>query len=218
VHNEVIFGICGTAGRKQDAERLSRNHFDAMCECVRVLLKQFNEGGYDVTTLAAGGAAFADHSAVTLYLNKEVPKLKLFFPCQFLGVDEGFDTTPSSDNERAKGYSTGDIANRLHARFSRKLGVNSLSELSIAIQQGAEVHVAKGFWARNALVAQSDILLAMTFGDREWVKPGSGTAHCVMTYLNRVKKHGFFDKSFHYNLQDGEIYMGCKAKTDPSSP
>jgi hypothetical protein len=162
--------------------------------------------------------------AVKLFLNKEVPKLKLFFPCQFLGMD-GFDVTPLTDHERQKGYSTGDTINRYHAKFSRKLGINSIGEINLALQQGAVAVVPKGgFYGRNALVAQSDILLAMTFGDHEWVKDGGkvgkdgkvtlgGTAHTVTTYLHRVKKYGFFDKSFHYDLNSGEIFAGARVKT-----
>lgn len=222
---DTTFSICGTAGRKDDANRLSKNHFDAMCECVRLLLQQFKESDYGVDTLVCGGAAWGDHCAVRLFLNKEIPKLKLFFPCQFLGGVVGFDPTPLNENERQKGYSTGEVANRYHARFSRKTGFNSLNDLERAVQQGAIAVVPKGgFFGRNALVAQSDIILAMTFGDREWVKDGNdvdkdgkaklgGTAHTVMTYLNRVKKYGFFDKSFHYDLNSGEIFYGARVKS-----
>lgn len=209
---DTTFAIVGTAGRKEDANRLSANHFKAMLECARLLLQQFKESDYGVDTLVSGGAAWADHVAVKLFLNKEVPNLKLFFPCQFLGQVAGFDPTPLNDHERQKGYSTGETANRLHARFTRKMGFNSLGELELAIQQGAKVFVPKGgFYGRNALVAQSDIILAMTFGEKEWLKDG-GTAHTVMTYLNRVKKKGFFDKSFHYDLNSGEIFAGARVR------
>jgi hypothetical protein len=126
----------------------------------------------------------------------------------------GFDPTPLNETERQKGYSTGEVANRYHARFSRKVGFNSLNDLERAIQQGATAVVPKGgFYGRNALVAQSDIILAMTFGEREWLKDG-GTAHTIKTYLNRVKKYGFFDKSFHYDLNSGEIFSGARFKEE----
>jgi len=222
---DTTFAIVGTTGRKEDASRLSKNHFEAMCECARLLLQQFKESDYGLDTLVSGGAAWADHVAVKLFLNKEIPKLKLFFPCQFLGGVVGFDPTPLNEHERQKGYSTGEVANRYHAAFTRKVGFNSLNDLEQAVQQGATVVVPKGgFFGRNALVAQSDIILAMTFGDKEWVKDGGGrdkegnpklggTAHTVMTYLNRVKKHGFFDKSFHYDLNSGEIFCGARVKS-----
>ncbi len=221
---DTTFAIVGTAGRKDDANRLSAKHFEAMCECAKLLLRRFNETDYGIDTLVSGGAAWADHVAVRLFLNKEVPKLKLFFPCQFLGPDIGFDPAPLNEYEKQKGYSTGDTANHLHAKFSRKINANSFREIQLAIQQGAMVSVVKGgFYGRNARIAESDILLAMTFGENEWVKDGGivdkdgkvklgGTAHTVTCYLNRVKKYGFFDKSFHYDLNSGGIFAGAKVK------
>jgi len=209
---DTTFAIVGTAGRGDDANRLSHKHFKAMCECARLLLRQLQETEYGIDTLVSGGAAWADHVAVKLFLNKEVPKLKLFFPCQFLGTMAGFDTNPLNDYERQKGYSTGEIANKYHAQFSRKINCNSLDELQQAIQMGAQVVVPKGgFYGRNALIAQSDVILAITFGKKEWIKDG-GTAHTIQTYLNRVKKYGFFDKSFHYDLNSGEIFAGARVK------
>lgn len=209
------FAIVGTAGRKDDAARLSRHHFNAMCECARLLLKQVAESGYGVDTVVSGGAAWADHVAVRLFLNKEVPKLKLFFPCQFLTESRQYDNLHVIvRGEEQTNWSPGGICNALHAKFSKTLGGNSLNDIFLAIQQGAETHVCKGFYARNAMVAQSDIILAMTFGDREWLKDG-GTAHTMQTYLNRVKNYGFFDKSFHYDLNSGEIFCGARVKTTP---
>ena len=209
---DVTFAIVGTAGRKDGASRLSKNHFEAMCECARQLLQQFNESDYNVNTLVSGGAAFADHVAVKLFLNKEIPRLKLFLPCPYLTEARQYDPTPVVSKEQ-KNWSPGEIANAYHNKFTRKVGFNSLTDILHAMEQGAEVHVAKGFYARNALVAQSDAILAMTFGDHEWVKDG-GTAHTVLTYLNRVRKYGFFDKSFHYDLNSGEIFCGARVRSE----
>lgn len=214
---DTTFAIVGTAGRRDDANRLSANHFQAMCECSRLLIKQFQESGYSVDTVVSGGAAWADHVAVKLFLGKEIPKLKLFFPCVFDMEMEMYTTsTISSKDNPNNRWSPGEIANNLHNRFSRKVGFNSLGEIFFAIKQGAETCVCKGFHARDAMVAQSDAILAMTFGDREWLKEG-GTAHTMMTYLNRVKKYGFFDKSFHYDLNSGDIFCGAKVHTEDIS-
>lgn len=208
---DTTFAIVGTAGRKDDAERLSVNHFEAMYECAFQLLKQFEESEYGVDQVVSGGAAWADHVAVRLFLEKKIEKLKLCFPCQFDASSVMFDPTPLTANERQRGYSTGEIANNLHRKFSRKLGRSSLNEILLAVQQGAEVIFAKGFYARNAIVAKSDIILAMTFGENEWMKDG-GTAHTMQTYLNRIRKLGCFDKSFHYDLNSGELYCGAKTR------
>jgi len=209
---DTTFAIVGTAGRKDDAQRLSKNHFEAMYECAKLMLQQFNESDYKVNTLVSGGAAWADHVAVKLFLNKEIPKLKLYLPCIYLTEARQYDPTPVVSKEQKK-FSPGEIANSYHSKFTRKVGFNSLTEILQAWEQGAEIHVAKGFYARNALIAKSDIILAMTFGDKEWVKDG-GTAHTIMTYLNRVHKYGFFDKSFHYDLNSGEIFANARVRSD----
>ena len=223
---ETTMGICGTAGRRDDANRLSKNHFEAMYECAHLMLEQFKESDYGVNTLISGGSSWADHSAVKLFLNKEVPHLKLFLPCPFLTEARQFDPTPLTSKEAENKRSTGETLNALHFRFSQKVGFNSLNEILLASQRGAEIITCKGFYQRNACVAQSDILLAMTFGDLEWVKDGGhvdkktgeyklgGTAFTVQAYLNRVKKLGTFDKSFHYCLSDGNIYAGCRVRTE----
>lgn len=213
---DTTFSIVGTAGRKEDAQKLSKNHFEAMMECARLMLQQFKESDYGVDTLVSGGAAWADHVAVRLFLAKEIPKLKLFLPCPWDKVNRQFDPTPLNAKEAEKKASTGEIANSLHSRFSKKVLFNSLGDIQRAMDQGASIFIGRGFFARNALVAQSDIILAMTFGNKEWVKEG-GTANTLMVYLNRVRKYGFFDKSFHYDLNSGEIFCGARVKT-PEEP
>lgn len=209
----TTFAIVGTAGRKDDASRLSANHFKAMYECAKLLMTQLNETEYGIDTVVSGGAAWADHVAVKLFLNKEVPNLKLFFPCPFLAEARMYDEGSKYSMGKEAKYSIGQVANSLHAKFSRVVGFNSRNDILLAIQEGAETRVCNGFYARNALVAQSDIILAMTFGDKEWLKEG-GTAHTMQTYLNRVKKYGFFDKSFHYDLNCGEVFLGARVRGD----
>jgi len=204
---EISFAIVGTAGRKDDGNKLSATHFKAMCEMAEGLIKILKERNYAPTVLVSGGAAWADHVAVKLFLSGVVPKLRLFLPCKFENgayVDNGIQDFKQNP---------GSVANKYHNEFKTKTKITSLSDITIAISKGAEVHVANGFWARNGLVAKSDILLAMTFGNKEYVKDG-GTAHTVRTYLNRVHREGCFDKSFHYNLNDGKLYREVKVKDE----
>lgn len=216
---ECSFAIIGTAGRgdkvnpeQSDSRRLTKHHFEAMCECARLLLKEFNSTNYKVDTLVSGGAAWSDHVAVRLFLNKEISKLRLYLPCKFDFEKREFDQTPLNESERARGYSTGELANRLHQRFTRKVGFNSLTDICLAKNRGAVISVHNGFYARNAKVAESDIILAMTFGDKHYLKDG-GTSHCMTCYLNRVRKFGSFDKSFHYDLNSGDIFSGAKVRS-----
>ena len=200
---EIIFAIIGTAGRKDDARRLSKKHFEAMCIVAEGLVENFGENNYPITHLVSGGAAWADHCAVKLFLDKKVPHLRLFLPCAFEGG--------SYKNTGVFDWKTnpGGTANALHRKFQLATNINSLTQIQIAKAEGAElINVDKGFYARNALVAKSDFLLAMTFGNEHEVKEG-GTSDTVQRYLERVRREGFFDKSFHYDLNSGKIFEGC---------
>lgn len=202
---EITLAIVGTAGRKDDAKRLSRKHFEAMCLVASGLIEQINESNYPLTHLVSGGAAWADHVAVRLFLDKKVPGLRLFMPAEW---EDG----SYHDNGNKDAYENpGGTANYYHKLFQQATNINSLSDILIAKAHGAElIPVLRGFFARNALVAKSDFLLACTFGDGRMVKDG-GTADTVRKYLDRVRREGIFDKSFHYDLNSKNIYEGCLA-------
>jgi hypothetical protein len=201
---EITLAIVGTAGRKDDAKRLTTNHFKAMCLVAEGLLEQINDSNYPITHLVSGGAAWADHVAVRLFLDKKAPGLRLFMPA-------AWEDGSYHDNGNKDAYENpGGTANHYHKLFQQNAGVNSLSDIVIAQAHGAElIPVLKGFHARNALVAKSDFILACTFGDGRLVKPHSGTEDTIRKYLNRVRKEGIFDKSFHYDLNSKGIYEGC---------
>ena len=202
---EITLAIIGTAGRKDDAKRLTTNHFKAMCLVAEGLLEQINDSNYPITHLVSGGAAWADHVAVRLFLDKKVSGLRLFLPAAF--EDGSYHDNGSKDAWE----NAGGTANHYHKLFQNSTGVNGLSDILIAKAHGAElIPVLKGFHARNALVAKSDFLLACTFGQERMVKEG-GTADTVRKYLARVRKEGIFDKSFHYDLNSKNIYEGCLA-------
>lgn len=209
---EITLAIVGTAGRKEDAKRLSRKHFEAMCLVASGLLEQINESNYPITHLVSGGAAWADHVAVRLFLDKKAPGLRIFMPAEW-------DNGSYHDNGNKDAYeNAGSTANYYHQLFQRATNINSLTEILIAKTHGAElIPVLKGFHARNALVAKSDFLLACTFGQERLVKDG-GTADTVRKYLERVRKEGIFDKSFHYDLTTGNIYEGCLAPPKQEKP
>lgn len=210
---EITFAIIGTTGRKtqehDDGAALTRQHFDAMCIVAEDLIEQFAENNYPITHLVSGGAAWADHVAVHLFRKprsqRKFEQLRLYLPAEF---ESGRFKDNGQDNPSAN---PGKTANHYHQKFSRDTHINSLTEISSAIREGAEHYYPKGgFYGRNAMVAKSDFLLACTFGEGNKVKDG-GTADTVRKYLARVAKEGFFDKSFHYNLTDGKVYEGVVA-------
>jgi len=118
---------------------------------------------------------------------------------------------PAANDDR---FTPGKTLNYYHQQFSRIVSIHSLTEIQLAKYEGAEIIPCRGgFHGRNAMVAKSDIIIAMTFGEGKVVKEG-GTADTIRKYLTRVNKEGFFNKSFHYNLTDGQIYQGIEAPED----
>lgn len=207
---EITLSIIGTAGRDA-AKPLGKSHFEAMCLVASGLVVQLADSNYPISHLVSGGAAWADHVAVKLFLDKKAPNLRLYLPAVFEGG-------AYYDNGSAKWQENpGRTANLYHKKFQVTTNINSLSEINIAKCEGATLIEMNGFHARNAMVAKSDFLLAMTFGKGPEVMPG-GTEDTVEKYLTRVKKTGMFDKSFHYNLTDGIIYEGCTLPPKAVSP
>jgi hypothetical protein len=201
---EITLAIVGTAGRKEDAKRLTRKHFEAMCLVASGLLEQINDSNYKISTIVSGGAAWADAVAVRLFLDKKVPNLRLFIPAQW--EDGKYHDTGEKDPYK----NPGGTANYYHKQFQQNTGINGLSDIQIAQAHGAELYCCKGgFHGRNAMVAKSDFILACTFGNKHIVKEG-GTADTIRKYLDRVRKEGIFDKSFHYDLNTKNIYEGCQ--------
>ena len=211
---EITLSIIGTAFRKDDKEKCSRQVFDSMVFVANELLTQLKDSNYPIGCLVSGGAGGADHVAVKLFLNKVVPNLRLYIPCQFSNgsfEDEWKKIKLAGRSNMDKNISPAQTLNYYHNIFQRKTSINSLTEIQLAFNEGAEVLSCKGgFHGRNAMVAKSDIILAMTFGKENILKEG-GSADTLRRYLARVKKEGFFDKSFHYNLNDGKVYTGAVA-------
>lgn len=110
-----------------------------------------------------------DHIAVGLFLTEEVPSLTLHLPTQLLrDCKPQFMDTGSNDWRTNSGRS----ANKLHKKFSEKIKEDSLEHLNTAITVGATVFVHEGFHARNSFVAESDYLLAFTWGSGDVPKEG----------------------------------------------
>ena len=201
---EITLAIIGSAGRNTDAKRLTRKHFEAMCLVSAELMSQINDANYKISTVVSGGAAYADHAAVRLFLDKKVPNLRLFIPAEW--EDGKFHDTGEKDSFR----NPGGICNYYHKLFQQNTGINGLSDIQIAKAHGAELYFCRGgFHGRNAMVARSDFILACTFGDGHMVKEG-GTADTIRKYLDRVRKGEIWDKSFHYDLNTKSIYEGCR--------
>lgn len=166
-------GIIGTAGRGEDAKLLTPAHYRMM-----VCIAQTVAVTTGATGLVSGGAAYADHVAVALFLDGSVPNLSLHFPVPL--KPSGFTAASFRAND------AGGTANYYHAGFSKTCKIDSLTELNQAVGAGAKVSVnLGGFKARNTDVANgSDTLLAFTFGSGAMLKDG-GTADTMGKFLAR---------------------------------
>ena len=161
--------IIGTAGRGDDKDWLTHDHYQRMIEATIKLCQHFK---IDLTQsqLVSGGAAWADHLVVTAALLRFVDPVNvtLYFPTP-LGAD-GY----LGDNKQTE--KTADTANYYHKLFSQRTGFDSVKQLHAIQTDGAHCVPGNGsFHARNSLVAQAvgtdGVLIAFTFGGEIITQP-----------------------------------------------
>lgn len=169
-------GIIGTAGRNTDFDRLTYTHFENM---VRMTLSVIGPIGLmsNNIKLYSGGAAWADHVAVTL-CNRGMThptNLTIFSPTDF--NEGGFiGHSPGA-------IKTADTINYHHRRFSEKIKRDTFLDICDVTLGGATFVIGNGnFFERNLKIANSlfeeDLLIAFTFGDPsepEFTKPWTPT-------------------------------------------
>lgn len=160
---ETTVAVIGTSGRKDDEIKLNANLYQKMIVRVEEIIEKTFKLDWDNVVLYSGGAAYADHVAVALFLkyspSKKI-KLVIETPC---GWD--FDRCQFSDNG---GYgwqqNPGWTLNKYHTAFSKKCKLHSLDDIYSAIMKGAQVIVSNGFFDRNLKVAKAERMIALTFG------------------------------------------------------
>lgn len=144
--------IIGTAGRQDDAPRISLALYDEMYARTVETISEWK-----CKSAVSGGAAVSDHLAVRAYLDGHVTELLLYLPAPF--VDGRFVPTPHVR------FNPGRTIQNYHEDFSRRCGLDSIGELVAAIDKGAQSTVIEGFHNRNLEVAQAArSVLAFTFG------------------------------------------------------
>lgn len=152
--------------------------------------------------LVSGGAAWADHLAVRLFLDGDVSGLTLHLPA------------PIKNGKFVGGYKTaGGTAQYYHDQFKKNTGINGVAEIEEAIKRGAKVTYqpegspVSAMFTRNKLVAkESDAALAYTFGEDD-VDDG-GTKNTWDQISSKDKKH----RSIH-KLGATETSQSTKPKT-----
>ena len=168
--------IIGTAGRDQ---MLTKNQWNWMVEQAEYWAGRGNH-------LISGGAAWADHLAVELYMNHKCEDLTLHLPAPWSYEHKSF----------VGGQGTaGGAANYYHNLFSNVLEKDTLEEIDLVLRGGAthtyqmEAQGYRGMFARNALVAaEAEGMIAFTFGKGE-IPADGGTLDTWNKFQSQFKKH-----------------------------
>jgi len=180
----VRVAIIGTAGRKDDAAKMNKVVFTAMVNHAREVIRDVWKLPHERVILVSGGAAWADHVAVALWLEERqnphghpFAGLHLFLPCAFQLTDAQAQAVDTGSSDWR--LNCGRLVNQLHREFSKKLGRDSLHDLYLAQSLGAILDMTgNGFHARNKLVAAAaNRLLAFTWGDDPTQPKDGGTLH-----------------------------------------
>lgn len=151
-------GIIGTAGRREDYYHLDTEKFEFMVTSISRQLSKF-EPPYN---LFSGGAAWADHSAVSYFIRFK----------NILLYDLSLGLFLPSDKESLR------IAHYYWDRFKSKTGISVEDDIETARLLGADIMSNGDFKIRNKYIATSaeDALIAFTFSQTSIPKDG-GTKH-----------------------------------------
>lgn len=123
--------------------------------------------------VVSGGAAWADHLAVYLFLYGHAREITLHLPAPF-----------RNHCFRGPSKSSSSAANWYHDKFSEAVGIDSLAEIQQVLARKSGVTVTMenthngftGMFARNVKVATADEMIAYTFGQGDAPEDG-GTKH-----------------------------------------
>ncbi|MCA3264557.1 MAG: DUF4326 domain-containing protein [Azospirillum sp.] len=164
--SRTTLAIVGTAGRKEDADRLDARQWRLMLDTARAFVESLTTDA-GAPDLVSGGAAWSDHLAVALFLENPKLRLALELPAAFSGRYDAGEFRFAETN--AGRFDPGATANYYHRLFSAKIardirGFDSLRQIAEAIEKGAEKRVYRGFKERNLVVGKARVLLAFTFG------------------------------------------------------
>jgi len=201
--------VVGTAGRRYDGKKLTAQTFARMTQvAIAHILQEFPSG----VNLVSGGAAWADHVAVELYLQAQqrddlnIPSLTVYLPCQWDAKAEC-----PRDSSRSP-HATASTMVSYHATFSKHIGRNSVKELARASEFGAVIdETGGGFHARNTRVARACThLLAFTFASGDAPSTDSGT-------FDTWAKCGKHCDKWHVQLPEFRITNTSASLTKPSA-
>jgi len=156
IHNVAIIGTIGrdTLLTKTQYDDITANATYLIEDCFGLKL-----GRNGNIHLVSGGAAWVDHVAVRLYLEKKVASLTLHLPCEW-------DTDLCKFREYGGGGGRGVSVNIHHKIMSAACGIDSLAEIGEVMKhKNVNVYIWDGFHQRNDKVATADYMIAYTKGE-----------------------------------------------------
>ena len=126
--------------------------------------------------LVAGGAAFVDHVAISLFTAQYVNYLDLALPAKFIG-------------NKYYNSKCGQGSNRYHELFSQQCQIDSLQQLGTVLQQPQCTYSEyNNFTNRNRVVSNSEYLIAGSWGSH----PTGGTLQTYNMYYQRTKVKPYY--------------------------
>ena len=172
----IRVAVVGTAGRGVDGSKMTSSLFRCMIDAALGTVTHRFRLRTQQIVLVSGGAAWADHVAVKLWMEHLdiFQGLRLHLPCSFVRDAR----SPRAYDSGGTDWRTnpGRTMNSLHQRFSARIGSNTMADLLAAEALGAVIDSSvKGFHARNTLIAQSEYLIAFTWGDSVHIPKDGGT-------------------------------------------
>ena len=203
---DITMTVVGTRGENSELSKLSGNHFDAIYNNLLSVLRALKDSNYPVSCLIGDGSTWASHAAVKAFLRREVRKLKLYVPVKFR--DGAFDEGISGNLRN----NPGKVYNMQHFSFKSRTQVNSLSNIRVATLEGAEVNVICDTARREKILAMSDILFVSSFAANGKITDPR-LVNITNNYLGRASRQEIFDKSFHYDLNTGDLMDECITTT-----
>lgn len=173
----AIVGFSGRSG-VPSTDLLTKSLFDAMVASAKLIIKESFGHSLDSVCLVSGGAAWADHVAVSLALSVDgnARHLRLYMP----GL---FDAQTGLIVNSACAHT----ANTLHQRFAEQTSIPSLANLTEAHLYGADIRSGcHGFLARNRqIAADADYMIAFSWSDTPEPTDG-GTGHVWRAAKQRI--------------------------------
>jgi hypothetical protein len=186
---ERYIAVVGTSGRQEAGARLVAADFSAMVERVSRSVRPTD-------VLISGGAAWADHVAVQLFLDGKVGGLVLHLPGELM-MKEVPGETPRMQFDNGGFMTSGSTANLYHDQFATALGLqpgDTIAQLQQAIDKGAVVTFGNGasptrsndteissFIARNRWIAQdaTRAMVTLSFDPTPNGPNDGGSGHAV---------------------------------------